>query len=149
MATSKRRVAILDDYGRHVGAFYLPADSVDLEDGNFEGLGVSYLSTLRGRSFARSSLYWASFEGSDLSGCNLEKTDLRGANLRGALLVGANLRSANLGRDNLGGSTMLQGANLTDASIDQCNFVGAEYDPHTRFPKGFHPEFAGMVSTET
>ena len=83
---------------------------------------------------------------SDLTDCNFEDADLRGANLMGALLVGANLRRANLGIDNLGGSARLQGANLTDAVVNQCNFLGAEYDANTLFPKGFNPKSAGMLN---
>ena len=141
---SKRRVAIADDEGRHLRAFYLPADSVDLERGDLDGLIAPGVSTLRGRSFAGSSLYWAMLEQSDLSGCNFAGTDLRGANLKGARLVGANLRGANLGRDNLGGATRLQGADLSDAVLDDCNLAGAEYDAQTRFPRRFDPEAAGM-----
>ena len=143
---SQRRVSIADDYGRHIAALYLPFDSVDLENGNLEGLCANGISTLRGRSFAGSSLYWAMLEGSDLSGCNFEGADLRGANLERTLLTGANLRRANLGKDNLGGPTRLQGANLTDAVLNSCNLVGAEYDSDTRFPKGFNPDSAGMVA---
>ncbi|HJR73038.1 MAG TPA: pentapeptide repeat-containing protein [Luteimonas sp.] len=145
---SKRRVAISDDYGGHIAAYYLPSDSVDLENGNLEGFSAGGVSTLRGRSFAGSSLYWAMLEGADLSGCNFERSDLRGANLKSALLAGANLRQANLGLDNLGGSTRLQGADLTGAILNQCNLVGAEYDSNTQFPKGFDPESAGMINTD-
>jgi uncharacterized protein YjbI with pentapeptide repeats len=142
---SKRRVAIADDEGRHIAAYYLPANSVDLEQGDFEGLCAPGVSTLRGRSFAGSDLYWAMLEGSDLSGCNFAGTDLRGANLKGALLVGANLGGANLGTDNLGAATRLQGADLSDAILDLCILAGAEYDSRTRFPEDFSPEAAGMV----
>ena len=142
----KRRVAITDDYGAHIAAFYLPPESVDLENGNLDGLAAPGNSTLRGRSFAGSSLYWAMLEGSDLSGCNFEGSDLRGANLKSARLVGANLRQANLGLDNLGGATQLQGADLTGAVLNHCNLAGAEYDSDTRFPKGFNPESAGMIN---
>lgn len=141
----KRRVAISDDYGRHIAAFYLPADSVDLEQGDLDGLCASGVSTLRGRSFAGSSLYWAMLEGSDLSGCNFERADLRGANLKDAVLVSANLRGANMGLDNLGGPTRLQGANLTGAILNHSNLAGAEYDSDTRFPQGFNPGAAGMI----
>lgn len=142
---SKRRVAIADDYGRHIAAFYLPADSHDLENGNLDGLAACGVATLRGRSFAGSSLYWAMLEGADLSGCNFEGADLSGANLMRTVLVGANLRRAKLGLDNLGAATRLQGANLIGAVLNQCNLTGAEYDLETRFPKGFSPEAAGMI----
>ncbi len=143
---SKRRVAIVDDYGRHIAAVYLSADSLDLEQGNLDGLAAPHVSTLRGHSFAGSSLYGALLEGSDLSCCNFEDADLRGANLMSSKLVGANLRRANLALDNLGAPTRLQGADLTDASLNRCNLVGAEYDQETRFPADFDPDAAGMVS---
>jgi uncharacterized protein YjbI with pentapeptide repeats len=145
---SKRRVAIADDSGNHIAAFYLPPDSVDLEDGSLDGLCAPGISTLRGRSFARSSLYWAMLEGANLAGCNFEGSDLRGANLKSTSLVGSNLRGANLGPDNLGGATRLQGADLTDAVLHKCNVSGAQYDAATRFPSGFDPDAAGMAETD-
>ena len=145
---SKRRETIQDDEGNHIATIYFPAGTVDLEEGDLSGLCASCISTLRARSFARSCLYWAMLQDSDLTGCNFEDADLRGANLMGALLVGANLRRANLGIDNLGGSATLQGANLTGAIVNQCNFLGAEYDGDTIFPKGFNPQTAGMLSVD-
>jgi uncharacterized protein YjbI with pentapeptide repeats len=50
---------------------------------------------------------------------------------------GVNLSHANLGRDNLGGSTVLNGADLTDASIAGTIFDGVKHDEKTRFPAGF------------
>jgi len=142
---SKRRVTIEDDYGEHIAAIYFPSDTVDLEGGKLDGLCASCISTLRGRSFARSSLYWALLQDSDLSGCNFEDANLRGANLKGAILIGANFRRADLSLDSLGGPTRLQGANLAGAIINQCNLAGAEYDSETIFPIGFSPEAAGMI----
>jgi uncharacterized protein YjbI with pentapeptide repeats len=55
------------------------------------------------------------------------------------------LRDADLGRDNLGGSTQLQGANLTGAELRGANLEGAEYDEHTIFPPGFHAEKKNMI----
>ncbi|WP_458069706.1 pentapeptide repeat-containing protein [Rhodanobacter sp. BL-MT-08] len=145
---SKRRKTIQDDEGNHIATIYFPAGTVDLEEGDLSSLCASCISTLRGRSFARSCLYWAMLQDSDLAGCNSEDADLRGANLMGARLVGANLRRANLGIDNLGGSATLQGADLTGAIVNQCNFLGAEYDGDTIFPKGFNPETTGMLSVD-
>ena len=51
-------------------------------------------------------------------------------------LRAVNLCNANLGRDNLGGATILNGADLTDASVVGTIFDGAEYDEHTRLPNG-------------
>ncbi|MGH8079345.1 MAG: pentapeptide repeat-containing protein [Lysobacter sp.] len=148
MATDKRRVAFTDEDGEHLGAYYLPADSVDCEDGDFGGLCAIATAALRGRSFARSSLYWAILAKSDLSKCNFEGADLRGAVLIGARLIDANLRDADLGLDALGGATQLHGADFTGAQLHGCRFKGAQYDENTRFPAGFDPQAAGMVETE-
>lgn len=141
----KRRVAIADDDGRHIAASYLPADSVDHEDGNFEGLCAPGITNLRGCSFARSSLYWALLADADLTGCNFEGADLRGVTLTNARLVDANFRNADLGLNNLNGASRLQGADFTGAILDGCNLSGAQYDSRTRFPAGFDPRAAGMV----
>lgn len=148
MATDKRRIAFTDEGGDHLGAYYLPADSIDCEDGDFSGLIAIGTAVLRGRSFARSSLYWAILSDSDLSGCNFESADLRGANLLCAVLVDCNLRDANLGLDALGGATKLQGSDLSGALLHRCRLQGARYDQHTRFPIGFDPHAAGMVETD-
>ena len=74
-----------------------------------------------------------------------EGADLRGANPRDALLVGTNLRNADLSRDNLGGSTSLQGASLADAVLNRAKLSGAKYGDRTIFPRGFSPHAAGMI----
>lgn len=148
MATDKRRVAFTDESGDHLGAYYLPPDSVDCEDGDFGGLIAIGTKVLHGRSFARSSLYWAILADSDLSGCNFQGVDLRGANLICARLIGANLRDADLGLDALGGATKVHGADFSGAQLHGCRFKGAQYDENTRFPEGFDPQAAGMVETE-
>lgn len=147
MATDKRRIAFTSEDGDHLGAYYLPVDSVDCEDGDFSGLTAMGTAILRGRNFARSDLYWAILCDSDLSGCNFEGADLRGANLIGAVLVGCNLRDADLGLDALGGATRLQGSDLSGAMLHRCRLRGAQYDEHTRFPTGFDPQVAGMIET--
>jgi uncharacterized protein YjbI with pentapeptide repeats len=152
MATDKRRVAFTDEDGDHLGAYYLPADSIDCEDGDFSALCAMGTAVLRGRSFARSNLYWAILADSGLSGCNFQGADLRGANLRGANLrganlAGANLRDADLGLDALGGATRVQGADFSGAQLHGCKLEGAQYDDSTRFPAGFDPVSAGMIET--
>ena len=57
---------------------------------------------------------------------------------------GANLMKANFGRDNLGGSTQRQGANLSQAQTLGAIFDGAEYDSRTVFPELFDPKKEGM-----
>jgi uncharacterized protein YjbI with pentapeptide repeats len=143
--TTKRRIAITDEYGEHVAAVYVAQGTIDFESADLESFVIPALTTLRGRSFRNATMYWAMMAGADLSGCNFEGTDLRGANLRDALLIGANLTRANLGVDNLCGGTSLQGANLTSAVLDGANLSGAKFDARTIFPDGFDPRAAGMV----
>ena len=144
----KRRVVILDDFGCHLMALYVSADTLDLENSNLEGMIAMFVTTLKGRNFSNSSLYSALLSGSDLSGCNFEGCGLQGANLSEALLNGASLRNADLGYDNLGGSANLCGADLSGANIDGCSFIGARFDSKTRFPKSFNPEAAGMKAVQ-
>ena len=120
-------------------AAYLPPNSVDHEDGDFSGLTALSITNLAGKSFARSILYWANLEGSDLSNCNFEQVDFRGSNLKNCNFSHANLKGANFGRDNVGGATRLQGADLRSAEISNANFSFAEYDENTQFPNNFSP----------
>jgi len=143
--TTKRRIAITDEYGEHVAAVYVPEGTIDFESATLEGFAIPGLTTLRGRSFRNAMMYWAMMAGADLSGCNFEGAELRGANLIDASLIGANLTAANLGLDNLGGATSLQGANLTSAILDRANLSGAVFDKRTVFPTGFDPIASGMV----
>jgi uncharacterized protein YjbI with pentapeptide repeats len=144
--TTKRRVAITDEYGQHVAAVYVPEGTSDFESATLESFVIPGLTTLRGRSFRNATMYWAMMAGADLSGCNFEGAELRGANLRDACLIGANLCRANLSVDNLGGTTSLHGANLTNAVLDGANMSGAMFDRRTVFPVGFDPSAAGMVA---
>ena len=115
----KRRVELLDDDGNHLTTVDAPADTAGFDGADFSGLTAPGLKArLRFQSLRGAQLYWAMLQNADLSGCNLEGADLRGANLRDVLLVGANLRNADLSRANLGGSTLLQGTNLTDAVMN-------------------------------
>lgn len=145
IAIEKRRVEIVDDYGEHLATVSVPAESKDFEGAVLEGFCAPGVKTLRGKSFRGAELYWAMLQASDLSECNFEDADLRGANLKETVLVGANLRNANLGRDNLGGSTQMHGADLTGAVLHQANLVGVKYDGRTKFPERFSPEHAGMI----
>jgi len=58
------------------------------------------------------------------------------------------LRNANLGRDNLDGSTQLQGANLVGTNLQGTKLEGAEYDTNTVFPDGFDPVKNGLLFKE-
>jgi uncharacterized protein YjbI with pentapeptide repeats len=143
--TTKRRIAITDEYGAHLAAVYVPAGTIDFESATLDGFVIPGLTTLRGRSFRNAIMYWAMMAGANLSGCNFEGADLRGANLSDASLIGANFTAANLGLDNLGGATSLRGADLTNAILDRAKLSGAAFDRRTIFPLGFGPAAAGMV----
>jgi uncharacterized protein YjbI with pentapeptide repeats len=66
----------------------------------------------------------------------------------GTLFIGTNFRNAKLGLDNLGGPTLLQGANLSGAELCGATLCGAEYDSSTKFPNDFDPDLAGMVEKD-
>jgi uncharacterized protein YjbI with pentapeptide repeats len=57
----------------------------------------------------------------------------------------ATLDGANLGMDNVGGRTQLQGADLRGASLLNTCFNGALYDESTKFPDKFDPRAHVMV----
>ena len=53
--TTKRRIAITDEYGEHVAAVYVPEGNIDFESATLEGFAIPGLTTLRGRSFRNRS----------------------------------------------------------------------------------------------
>jgi uncharacterized protein YjbI with pentapeptide repeats len=127
-------------------------DDADLRDHDFSGAileGVICISArFDGSSFRGADLYWAiAFEAS-FADCDFTDADLRGANLMEANFANAQLIRTNFGRNNLGGSTKLQGADLSTATIQYCRFEGAQYDATTRFPKGFDPQKHGLQLAE-
>jgi uncharacterized protein YjbI with pentapeptide repeats len=146
--THKRRLTIKDDDGEHIQAVYVEPSANGFEGADLSGLQALFVTNLRGTSFKGASLYWANLYSSDFSGCNFEGANLAGASMREAKFVGANFRNAYLGLDNLGGSTDLQGADLTDAVLEGANLTGARYDARTKFPRGFSPARAGMVDAD-
>ena len=96
----------------------------------------------------KADLYWAaayqsSFRNADLTGAKLAGADLKEADFTGAALEGADL-----GRDNLNGSTSLQGAKFLRANLRYAILEGANYDIDTAFPEGFDPISRGMIFTE-
>ena len=105
----------------------------------------SLLDEIVGLNFENADLYWGSFVTAHLDGANFENANLQGAILKEASCVGTNFQGANLGRDNLGGSSQLQGADLTAAILKGAKLEGAEYDGKTLFPCGFDPKSHGMI----
>jgi uncharacterized protein YjbI with pentapeptide repeats len=131
--------------GGLVGArlIYLKLQQADLRGLVLEG--ASFIgSDLTGADLSGADIYWGWFMGANLTDAKLRGARLSGADFTEAWLVRADLSGANLGTDNVGGSTSLKGANLSDAILDDANLTGAIYDRLTRFPDGFSPVLAGM-----
>jgi hypothetical protein len=57
----------------------------------------------------------------------------------------ANLTAANLGLNNLGGATSLQGRKSHKCHSKRAKLSGAVFDKRTVFPEGFDPIAAGMA----
>ncbi len=138
----------MDSFGDVLKTYKVPPGKCQFEAVSWEGiyLGDALLS---GANFANAKLYWANFTEANLDGANFERANLQGAILTNASCVGANFRYANLGRDNLGGTSWLFGANFTNAILNRAILEGAEYNDQTIFPKGFHPKSHGMIETNS
>jgi hypothetical protein len=76
--THKRRLAIQDDYGKHIMAVYVEPDANGFEGADLSGLQALFVTNLRGTRFKGASLYWANLDGSDFSHCNFEGVNLAG-----------------------------------------------------------------------
>jgi uncharacterized protein YjbI with pentapeptide repeats len=146
-------VEIRDTEGRLVftyeGADTLDFDSADLRGVNLGGavLEGAFFSDadLSGACLEKCDLYWAMFFRTNLSGTNLKFALLMGCDFKEANLTGADLSGANLGRDNVGGRTQLEDANLSGCKTEGTIFSGAKYNARTIFPEGFDPEEHMMV----
>jgi uncharacterized protein YjbI with pentapeptide repeats len=119
----------------------------DFSGANLEGV-ICMDARFDGSSFRKADLYWAIATGASFAGWDFSFADLRGANLKDTHFGGARLIQTNFGRDNLGGATQLQGADLSTAEIRSSVFDGAEYDSRTKFPKGFYPDKHGLRFNE-
>ncbi|HWD26299.1 MAG TPA: pentapeptide repeat-containing protein [Rhizomicrobium sp.] len=116
---------------------------------DFSGMplaGADFIGAdLRGARFDGCDLYWALFFRADLEGASLRRAGLFGCDLKDANLRGADLTHADLGPDNLGGFTDLEGANLTGCKIAGTRFFGASYDAKTRLPADLNPRDHAMT----
>ena len=137
-------IQILDNFGEVLKTYSVPLGNTQFEKVCWEGIDL-FGAQLNGANFRDAVLYWGSFVAAQLNDANFENANLQGAVLVEASCVRANFRSANLGRDNLGGSSQLQGADLTAAILEGTRLKGAEYDERTKFPKGFDPKSHGMI----
>jgi uncharacterized protein YjbI with pentapeptide repeats len=140
----KAELAIIDVIGRVVHRAYVDDASNGLRGANLEGL-VAPLGQLQALDLTGANMYWASLGDADLSFANLSNTDLRGATLDRARCRGTIFRGCNMGRDNLGGRTILRGADLSTADLQGAILDGAVYDDETKFPPTFDPRAHGMV----
>lgn len=140
----QNEVRILDEFGDVLKIHKLSEGQDQFEGVAWEGVHL-YGAQLEDANFKGANLYWAGFFQANLDGANFEDANLQGVDLKEASCVGVNFRRANLGRDNLGGSSQLQGADLSDSILNRARLEGAEYDAHTKFPKGFHPASYGMI----
>jgi len=119
-------------------------DDVNLSGRQMEGAIFSEASMMNS-NLEGCDLYWAVFYRTNLANANLKRACLRGTDMKEANLTGTDLREADFGRDNLDGSTQLQGANFSGCLIDGTIFVGAIYDRNTIFPADFDPVYNGMI----
>ena len=143
----KSELAIVDATGRVLHRAYVPDPAAGLRGANLEGL-VAPLGQLQGLDLSGANLYWASLGDADLSFANLSDADLRGATLDRAICRNTNFRGANMGRDNLGGRTILRGADLRTADLIDTVLDGAVYDNGTKFPPDFDPRQHGMIHVD-
>ena len=109
-------------------------EGVHCERAKFDG------ADLRGADLYWASAFQASFRGADLTGA-----DLRGGDFKAADFTGANLTDANFGKDNLNGSTIVQGADFSEAILRGATFEAARYDLNTRFPETIEPKANRMI----
>lgn len=142
------KVEIVDEFGEVLKTVKVREGQEGFEGVIWQGEFL-FGAQLAGANFKRADLYSASFTEANLDGANFEGAQMQGANLTDTSCVGTSFRNADLGRDSFGGSTRLQGANLTKAILNRAKLEGAEYDDRTLFPKGFYPASHGMVETET
>jgi len=140
----QNEVRILDEFGEVLKTHKVSDGQDQFEGVTWEGVHL-YGAQLENANFKGAILYWAGFFQANLDGANFEDANLQGVDLKEASCVGVNFRGANLGRDNLGGGSQLQGTDLTKAILNRACLEGAEYDEHTKFPKGFHPKSHGMI----
>jgi len=140
-------LTIVNEFGEVLKTYEVPPGKRQFEGVCWEGVHL-YGAQLGGAVFRDAELYWAGFFLAHLDGANFQNADLRGAVLTESSCVGTDFRGANLGKDNLGGCTELQGADLTAALLEGTNLKGAEYDANTKFPDGFEPNSHGMKETK-
>jgi uncharacterized protein YjbI with pentapeptide repeats len=99
---------------------------------------------LRDANFTEAGLRQVEFYGAHMccinfQRCSLSDVAFQAANLKDADFSGATLQGVRFGRDNVGGTTSLQGALFQGADFADVSFDGVDYNRGTRFPDGFKP----------
>jgi uncharacterized protein YjbI with pentapeptide repeats len=140
----KTELAITDAMGRVLHRAYVDNPADGLRGADLSGLNAP-LGQLQGLDLSGAYMYWASLADADLSFANFSNADLRGAALDRAKCTSTSFRGCNMGRDNLGGRTILRGADLSTADLRDTILDGAVYDDDTRFPTRFDPTRHGMT----
>jgi Pentapeptide repeats (8 copies) len=85
--------------------------------------------------------FCANLDDVGMAEAHLQSTILKNASLERATLRGAKLDKADL-RD-----AKLMGADLSDTDLSTTKLLGAKYDRRTKFPPGFDPISAGMLTS--
>ncbi|MEO9825901.1 MAG: pentapeptide repeat-containing protein [Paracoccaceae bacterium] len=140
-------VQLRDKFGEVLKTYRVPHGRVQFEGVTWEGVHL-HEAQLANTNFKGAALYWANFFLAYLDGVNFENANLQSVDLIEASCIGTSFRAANLGPDNLGGGSQLQGAVFTRAILNRANLEGAEYDEKTKFPKGFYPQSNGMIEIQ-
>ena len=102
-----------------------------------------------GADLSHADLYWCIALGASFRKARLANANLRGGDFKHVNFTGADLSGADLSKDNLGGGTELQGANLIDTILINAKLEGARYDSCTRFPKSFNPLAEGLILVDS
>jgi uncharacterized protein YjbI with pentapeptide repeats len=118
--------------------------NINLKGGILEGADFSD-ANLEGACLEACDLYWARFFRARLKNANLRSALLMGCEFTKADLSGADLSDANLGVDSLGGSTHIEGANLSNCVVAGTTFSGVVYDAATILPVGLDPDAHKMI----
>jgi hypothetical protein len=134
LAPPLRGSAIGMDQSRPEGRGLRPRRSVNLRHAGL------VRANLRRARCVRSDLRGAALIETDLSAADFTRADLREANLRKADATGAVFHQADLRLADLRGTDLRQ-ADLTSARLDEA--MASEL---TRWPSGFDPAAAGVVS---
>ena len=149
----ERRLSLIirDRQGRSLCDTEIDIDlsKCDLRNANFSGENIEGLDfsdvDLRGADFSKADLYWTYLFRSNCEGVSFRKARLSGVVLDWANLKGADFSGAYISYDNVGGSSSLIEADLSEANLEGADLKGSRYNHRTIFPQGFDPTLNGMI----